>query len=202
MNVVRLSIGAGFSALVTFGLFVLMYTLIETGDKELDEKPTRKLADIHMPDTEIQEHTRPPKPDKPEKEDEQPPEPEVPEMEDIDIDVDNVIDMTPPSSKVKLNLKGGIGASDGEYLPMVKVAPIYPRRAQTRGIQGYCTVEYTVTKTGATRDPIPVDCSPKGIFERASVKAALKFKYKPRVVDGEAIEGAGVQNKFTYELEK
>ena len=35
----------------------------------------------------------------------------------------------------------------------------------------------------------------------ASVKAALKFKYKPRVVDGEAIEVAGVQNKFTYTLE-
>ncbi|MEC7960552.1 MAG: energy transducer TonB, partial [Pseudomonadota bacterium] len=43
--------------------------------------------------------------------------------------------------------------------------------------------------------------SPKGIFERASLKAALKFKYKPRVVDGQAIEVAGVQNKFTYELE-
>jgi protein TonB len=46
-----------------------------------------------------------------------------------------------------------------------------------------------------------VDCSPKGIFERASVKASTKFKYKPRVVDGEPIEVAGVQNKFTYELE-
>ncbi|MDA0651131.1 MAG: energy transducer TonB, partial [Proteobacteria bacterium] len=32
-------------------------------------------------------------------------------------------------------------------------------------------------------------------------KASEKFKYKPRVVDGEAIEVAGVQNKFTYELE-
>ena len=40
-----------------------------------------------------------------------------------------------------------------------------------------------------------------GVFERASVKAAEKFKYKPRVVDGEPIEVAGVQNKFTYELE-
>jgi protein TonB len=47
-----------------------------------------------------------------------------------------------------------------------------------------------------------VDCQPSGVFERASVKAAEKFKYKPRVVDGEAIEVAGVQNKFTYELEQ
>jgi protein TonB len=63
-------------------------------------------------------------------------------------------------------------------------------------------VEYTVTKNGSIRDPQAVDCQPAGIFERASVKAAEKFKYKPRVVDGEPIEVAGVQNKFTYTLEK
>ena len=99
---------------------------------------------------------------------------------------------------------GGLGfdSSDGEYLPIVKVAPIYPRRAQTRGIQGYCIVEYTVTKNGSIRDPVAVDCQPSGVFDDASVKAALKFKYKPRVVDGQAIEVPGVQNKFTYEIEE
>jgi len=95
----------------------------------------------------------------------------------------------------------GMSTGDGEYLPIVKVAPIYPRRAQSRGISGYCIVEYTVTTSGAIRDPRPVDCQPAGVFEDASVKASLKFKYKPRVVDGVAIEVGGVQNKFTYELE-
>ena len=59
-----------------------------------------------------------------------------------------------------------------------------------------------MTTSGAIRDPVAVDCQPAGVFEKASVKAATKFKYKPRVVDGEAIEVAGVQNKFTYELEQ
>ena len=40
------------------------------------------------------------------------------------------------------------------------------------------------------------------LFEKASVDAALKFKYKPRVIDGQAVEVPGVRNKFTYELEK
>ena len=66
---------------------------------------------------------------------------------------------------------------------------------------GYCNVEYTVTTTGATRNPVAVDCQPQGVFERASVKAAEKFKYKPRVIDGEPAEVAGVRNKFIYELE-
>ena len=38
-------------------------------------------------------------------------------------------------------------------------------------------------------------------FEDASVKAAMKFKYKPRVIDGEPVEVVGVRNRFLYELE-
>jgi protein TonB len=118
---------------------------------------------------------------------------------DMDVDIVNLA----PTAKVNVSINSsGMSSGDGEYLPIVKVAPIYPRRAQTRGITGYCIVEYIVTKTGSIRDPMAVDCQPQGVFERASLKAAEKFKYKPRVVDGEPIEVAGVQNKFTYELEQ
>lgn len=202
MNVVRLSIGAAFSLIVTFGLFVLMFTLIDSGDVTLDDKKARKITDIFMPDTEIKDNIKPKKPEKPEPEDEPPPEAAPPEQE--------IIDFTKIPTNLNQNFKtevniggvGGINTQDGEYLPIVKVAPIYPRQATSRGIQGYCIVEYTVTKSGATKDPIPVDCDPKGIFERASVQAAMKFKYKPRVVDGQAIEVEGVQNRFLYQLEE
>jgi protein TonB len=40
------------------------------------------------------------------------------------------------------------------------------------------------------------------LFHRASVDAALKFKYKPRVIDGTAVEVPGVQNQFTYAIEE
>lgn len=126
---------------------------------------------------------------------------EQPEMDDIDPNMD-AVNMSPQQSLELTNAAGGLSASDGEYLPIVKVAPIYPRRAQSRGTEGYCTVEYTVTTAGTTKDIVPVDCNPPGYFERASVKAAEKFKYKPRVVDGEPIEVPGIQNRFTYELEK
>jgi protein TonB len=32
------------------------------------------------------------------------------------------------------------------------------------------------------------------------VEAALKFKYKPRVIDGVAVEVPNVQNRITFEL--
>ena len=78
---------------------------------------------------------------------------------------------------------------------------MYPRRAQSRGIEGYVIVEFTVTKLGATKDIRVVESVPPGIFDKASVQAAAKFKYKPRVVDGQPIEVPGVQNKITFELE-
>ena len=123
-------------------------------------------------------------------------------MEQLDVDMDVDINNVAPQASIDISIgTGTMAQGDGEYLPIVKVAPIYPRRAQSRGISGYCIVEYTVTTSGAIRDSRAVDCQPSGVFDKASVKASLKFKYKPRVVDGEPIEVAGVRNKFTYELE-
>ena len=77
---------------------------------------------------------------------------------------------------------------------------MYPRRAQTRGIEGYVLLEFVVTKTGAVRDPVVIESKPSGIFDRAAMNAALKFKYKPKVMNGTAIDVAGVRNRITFEL--
>ena len=95
--------------------------------------------------------------------------------------------------------RGNFAIVDGDYLPIVKVAPIYPRRAQARGIEGYCLLEFTVTRLGTVRDARAIECS-SSLFERASVNAALKFKYKPRVVDGREIEVPGVQHLIRFEM--
>jgi len=198
-NLIRLLLGAAFALPVAGGLFFIMQYLIASADLTLDEKNLRKLPDIFMPEREIETNIAEQKPDKVDDPEEPPPDLDSPDIEmDMNVEVIN----TAPQASVSIEISSsGMSTGDGEYLPIVKVAPIYPRRAQTRGITGYCIVEYVVTTTGAIRDPIAVDCQPSGVFERASVKAATKFKYKPRVVDGEPIEVAGVQNKFTYELE-
>lgn len=199
-NPLRLILGALLAIPVAGGLFFIMQYLIAMADPQIDDTEQRKLADIHMPERDIETNVKEKKPEKVEEPEEPPPDLDTPDM---DTDMDTDIVNTAPQAQVDIEISSsGMGATDGEYLPIVKVAPIYPRRAQTRGITGYCIVEYTVTKSGSIRDPQPVDCQPSGVFERASVKAAEKFKYKPRVVDGEPIEVAGVQNKFTYELEE
>lgn len=196
---IRTFVAALLSIPVAFGLFMIMNALIDRDFENPDVK-SRKIAELVRPDETIETQVTVEKPDKVEDPEEPPP-----EMQQLDFDMDQDIEVvnTAPAASVDISIStSGMSTGDGEYLPIVKVAPIYPRRAQTRGITGYCIVEYTVTTSGAIRDPVAVDCQPSGVFERASLKAAEKFKYKPRVVDGEAIEVAGVQNKFTYELEQ
>jgi len=198
-NLVRLIIGGVLALPVAGGLFFIMQYLIASADPKIDDEKQTKLADIYMPDREIETQIEQ-KVEKVDDPEEPPPDLDMP---DVDMDMDNmdVVNIA-PQAKVDISISGsGMATGDGEYLPIVKVAPMYPRRAQSRGITGYCNVEYTVTTSGAIRDPRAVDCQPSGVFEKESVKAAAKFKYKPRVVDGEAIEVGGVQNKFTYELE-
>ena len=196
---VRMLISILLAIPVVVGLFMIMHSLIDRNFENPEESNT-KIADLVQPDEEIQLETTVPKPDKVEDPEEPPPEME---MMQIDLNMDTDIENSAPLAMVDIAIStSGMSSGDGEYLPIVKVAPIYPRRAQTRGISGYCIVEYTVTTSGAIRDPVAVDCQPAGVFEKASVKASLKFKYKPRVVDGEPIEVAGVQNKFTYKLEQ
>ncbi|EAW41616.1 periplasmic protein TonB [marine gamma proteobacterium HTCC2080] len=198
-SLVRIVVGGLLAIPVAIGLFYIMQSLVDRDFKQEDSK-ARKIADIVVPDKVIETNLKEVLPEKIEDPEEPPPDLEPIEF---DSDVDMGVVNNAPTTGVTLKLNSsGMSSGDGEYLPIVKVAPIYPRRAQTRGISGYCIVEYTVTKTGSIRDPQAVDCQPSGIFDRASVKAATKFKYKPRVVDGEPIEVAGVQNKFTYELEQ
>jgi len=143
------------------------------------------------------------KPQKPPKPKEPPPQMETPQMQQSNPNVDAISTNFTADVQVEAGLSNGLSLdnADGDYLPIVKVAPIYPRRAQSRGLEGYVVVEFTVTKNGSVRDPFVVEAKPEGVFDRAAMDAALKFKYKPRVVDGSATEVAGVQNKISFEID-
>ena len=46
---------------------------------------------------------------------------------------------------------------DGEYIPLFKVQPIYPRRAQERGTQGYAIVSFTITESDHVENAKPLE---------------------------------------------
>ena len=87
-------------------------------------------------------------------------------------------------------------------MPIVKVAPTYPRRAAQRGIEGYVVVEFTVSSLGTVIDPVVIEAEPPGMFDSAAIDAVKKFKYKPQMSDGKAVDVPGVRNIIRFELEK
>jgi len=198
--IARYAFGVVLSFVTTFALFLLMQALIKSDKSPFDEGIHGKIVDFVRLQDDMDIQTKQRKPTPPPPPDEPPPDMPKPEF-DSNVDSQG-IDIGRVDVNVNLNV-GGVGgfSSDGEYLPIVKVAPVYPRRAQTRGIEGYVLLEFVVTKTGAVRDPVVIESKPPGIFDRAAIQAALKFKYKPKVVNGEPIDVAGVQNRITFELE-
>lgn len=208
MNFARVGIAAALGVVITFLLLFLMHSLVNTKFVPPDETTEIKIADIRMPKHEIETRVAEAKPEKPQEPDLPPPDIPEPAFDTPNASMGG-LNMTAPTFQAEISVNIGGFSGDGEYLPIVKVAPEYPNNAASRGIEGFCTVEFTVTTTGTTRDvrAIESDCitkegRPTTVFNRASVRAAERFKYRPKVVDGEPIEVPGVRNRFVYELAK
>jgi len=203
-SIVRLVFGIALGLAVTAGLFWTMQYLIETADRELNEGGSTNLVDFVRLKRDESIQRRQLKPEKPPPPDAPPPQPPTPQLDNLNPSAEKIaISAAPVETDIEMSGGFSLGVGEGDYLPIVKVAPIYPQRALSRGVEGYCVVQYTVTKQGTIRDPFVIeDQCTSSLFHRASIQAALKFKYKPRVIDGQAVEVPGVQNKFTYEIEE
>ncbi len=198
----RVLIALAIAAAITVGLLYGMQALIKRGDSAMTEPVQGNVLDfirLKQEETVQKKERKPKKPPKPE---EPPPPMDQPQMspdtaEASDAGFDFSADVS-----ADVDLGGGLAleSGDGEYLPIVKVSPVYPRRALQRGIEGWVLVEFTVDKTGAVKNPVVIEAEPQGLFDRAAVDAALKFKYKPRVVNGVASEVSGVQNRIVFEM--
>jgi protein TonB len=203
-NIYRLIAGILIGLVITLALFFVMPYMIETTDRQLDKSGSTNLVDFVRLKRDETIHRRELKPRKPLPPQSPPPLPSTPKFETINPNAETIaISAMPAETDIELSGAGfSLGVGEGDYLPIVKVAPIYPQRALLRGIEGYCMVQYTVTRQGTIRDPFVIeDQCTSSMFHRPSLQAALKFKYKPRVIDGQAIEVPGVQNRFTYVIE-
>ena len=186
---------------VTLSLLFIMQLLIVTGKQALtDPRDRHKLEFVRVKKNEYL-NTQDIIPDKPPKPPETPPETPPQDMDNIDPDAPT-IDVGRPeiSANTDIGGPGGMNIAEGDYLPIVRVAPVYPSRALSRGLEGFVDMSFTVTVTGSVEDPIVIQ-STSSLFERAATRAVLKFKYKPRVVDGIPVAVPGVKTRITFELE-
>ena len=187
---------------VTMSLLFLMQVLIATGKQALTKPRDRaKLEFVRVKRNEAL-NTEDFTPEKPPKPPEMPPETPPQDMDNVDPSAPT-INVAPPTvaSETSIGGPGGMNIAEGDYLPIVRVAPVYPARALSRGLEGYVDMAFTVTTTGTVKDPVVV-FSTSSLFERAAIRAVLKFKYKPRVVDGVPVEVPNVKTRITFKIEE
>lgn len=87
------------------------------------------------------------------------------------------------------------------YLPLIKVSPVYPERAFRNRRTGYVVLEFTVDADGKVIDPVVIEESPTGLFGDAAMDAAVAFRYIPSIVDGVRVSTTGIRNKITFDIE-
>ena len=66
MAFIRIGISAALGVLVTFALIILMYKLIDSGNKDLDEKEAFKIPDFLHVDRQLTENSKNTEVEKPE----------------------------------------------------------------------------------------------------------------------------------------
>lgn len=196
----RYALGVGIGLAVTILLFLLMEKMIESDRSPYSEPPKGELLSFVRLLEEPPPVTRETPKEPPEVE--PPPVVDPPELTPVTVceKIECGALVEPPPLDPPEVTRSGV-ATNGEVLPIMKVAPEYPRGAASRGIEGYVLLEFTVTSLGSVRDPVVVDARPPGVFDRAATAASLKFKYKPRVLNGQPVDVRGVRNLIRFELD-
>lgn len=97
-----------------------------------------------------------------------------------------------PSTESHSEKHGSGGVSSG-VVPLERVQPKYPSRALSRHIEGHVTIEFTITPHGSVTDARIVSATPEDIFDEAALDAIRQWKFKQKIVNGEAVEQRAVQ---------
>ncbi|NGP53928.1 energy transducer TonB [Thioalkalivibrio sp. XN8] len=188
-----LSIAAG--VFVALLLFLLMHALI--GGRGGFERPpdtgrviefVRVKADDIVQTRERQVPKKPPPPDKP------PPPPQL-QTQAPQQQVKQVLDIETPDISVGFTggpvvaagWQTGDNVGDGDIIPIVRIEPTYPRDALLRGIEGWVRVRFTIMPDGSVMDPQVIAAEPPRVFNREATRAILRWKFRPRIVDGQAV---------------
>jgi protein TonB len=203
MIIIRWAVSMLMAAGITLGLFYFMQALIATG-ADLDQRVSVvKIVDATMPEIELEVIEEIDKPE-PIQDDTEVVE-EVPDRQ-VNLSDGPSLNIERASIEIDTGLQlsnASISATDGDMLPLVAIAPQYPTRAAQRGIEGWCLVSFTVNGLGNVEEDsiVVVDAEPTSMFDRSSIRAAGRFKFQPRVVDGQGVAVEDVQYVFRYELE-
>ena len=187
--------------LISLGLFFLMQSLIDSGERQNNASAEGQIMDfIRIREDEtlsIKDRQKPKKPKPPK---EPPPPPKLivekqvkPTMNRIKIEIPNIDLPSIAGGGPFLGNWAGNPLAEGDVLPIVRIDPQWPREALIEGIEGYVVVEVTIGADGSVKDVRVLQSEPKRMFDRNVIRAVLKWKFKPRIINGVAVERKAIQ---------
>lgn len=186
------------ASLITLGLLLMMQEMVASGKAALSEQQVHPWTPFIVEESDpppVETRREPPVRNRPAEP------PVVPRITDgTGSSGDIVIRRPGPPELSRPAGQSLAGPTDGDLLPIVKVQASYPRPAIVRELEGWVIVQFTVTESGSVTDAAVVE-STHPIFETAAVEAALRFRYRPRIVNGEPVRVTGVQNLIRFELD-
>ncbi|MEE8107721.1 MAG: energy transducer TonB [Gammaproteobacteria bacterium] len=205
-----MSLGAG--AVMGLLLFLLMSTLISGGKGYVKDESAGKVVDfirIRQDEiTNIKQRQKPKEPEPPKK----PPPPPKLKVAKQDKPPPTQMRMETPNVDISLGAGGGpfLGAwnpgdisSDGDVIPIVRINPQYPRDALMAGTEGFVEIEFTIMEDGSVADASVIKSEPRRIFNRSALRAIYRWKFKPRIIDGVAVQRRARQTiEFNMEPEE
>ena len=200
MHTLRIPFAGFGGALFTSAMFWLLWSLVETSFEagERVQAPriefSRLVRDTEAASTRDERIEREPPP----------PTPETPRLALSAGGVEsNVARLSPVvdtrGSMSRMTMAAG---SDRDVIPLVRINPDYPQRAQLRGLEGWVQVQFTITAAGTVKDAIVVDAEPKNTFDDAALTAIARWRYNPKVENGAPVERVGVQTRIVFHLEQ
>lgn len=184
------------AGLMTFGLLYFMHLLIDTGviDDPIVVAPIKPIIAEQRVIEEIKEDPKPKRP----LEALVPPPVAPRQIEDYRPEaggLNNNLDYQPPSDITD----GGISINAGGIIQQVMVAPVYPSRALTKGVEGYVEVQFEVTAMGSTQQVVVLRSEPEGVFDRSAIRAVKRWKYLP---DEQRQRAEILQERIRFTIEK
>lgn len=195
----RLPVAIVLGCLIGLALLWVMQALIGV-EGELGAQSTPfsiEFVRVRRDTTPEPEKRKPPRKEKP---DAPPPPPEISMQRGSLTEGEGIAAIAPEITTGEMEGLIG-GGTDRDIVPLVRIEPEYPINARQRGIEGWVVVEFTVTKIGSVADPVVLTSSPSRIFDRAALQAVRKWKYNPKVADGQPVERPGVRVRLDFYMD-
>lgn len=183
----------GIAVIAGLAMFLFMQLLIRADDivEKVDSDRTYlNFVRVDNSDDDVNtKKRRPPEPPPPETP------PETPEMSQQLTNVNPNLNMDMPSIGIPINsgdgpFLGALSQGDGlagfdtDVIPVVRVAPAYPRNAKQARIEGYVTLAVTINPDGTVSNAEVMEANPPRIFDRAAMDAVKRWKFRPKIVNG------------------